>query len=238
MMLFCIYKTESRTSLIIAGFIVVMIFFRTHKKSIQRIIINFFTILLFCGMIILLNPFNNINLLRFKQVNTASIKKIFEITWENKNFEKYILFDNWYGDSTYSLNQIENLGMDASLYLRVSHWMQMIDGFIKYPLLGLGVSISGSAADGNYVRILCESGIFGIILWCILLYQIYKSLKGKTIISRIMMYSFITLIIGATLIDLFEASKVMMVFWFMLGVTYAYEDINEEEKNVEKYYYS
>ena len=178
----------------------------------------------------MLNPFNNIDLSRFEQINVASVKNIFEITWENKNFEKYILFDNWYGDSTYTLNQIENLGMDASLYLRVSHWMQMIDGLIKYPFLGLGVSISGSAADGNYIRILSESGILGITLWCILLYQIYRSLKGRRMVSKIMKYSFITLIVGATLIDLFEASKVMMIFWFMLGATYSYEDIKEEEE--------
>lgn len=229
-MLFCIYKTESRTSLIIAICIIGIIFFKTHRENIQKIVISILTVLLFGGIIILLNPFNNIDLSRFEQINVASVKNIFEITWENKNFEKYILFDNWYGDSTYTLNQIENLGMDASLYLRVSHWMQMIDGLIKYPILGLGISISGSAADGNYIRILSESGILGITLWCILLYQIYRSLKGRRMVNKIMKYSFITLIVGATLIDLFEASKVMMIFWFMLGATYSYEDIKEEEE--------
>lgn len=232
--LFCIYVTDSRSSLIISIFIVGIVFFKLAKKSIQQMIINISLILCILISFVFINPFKNIELSRFQTISFDGVKRIFEITWESKNFEKYVLYGSWYGDSRYTLNQIDSAGMDASLYLRISHWMQMIDGFLKYPILGLGVSISGSAADGNYIRILCESGILGTLAWIALLYYIYKSFDNRNMIDIIVKYGFISIVIGATLIDLFEASKVMMMFWFMLGIVYSYEQINKKEKEIKK----
>ena len=216
-----IYISQSRSSLIIALLIFILMFVKIKKISMEKFFIRFTVAIL--GIIIIFVAVNNqkIDLSRFDKINVSSIINIFEITWKSRSFEDYLKNNNWYGYSTYSLTTIENLGMDASMYVRISHWVQMIDGLCMSPILGLGVSISGTAADGNYIRILCESGILGIIAWFTLMWKIYKSLNTKQDMSRITRYAFISIAIGATLIDIFEASKVMMIFWFMLGVTYA-----------------
>lgn len=229
--LFCIYVTESRTSLIIALFIILFMFVKATKISTKKLAFSFLIIILIGITFTVGNPLNNIDLSRFESVNMSGIIKIFDITWEYKNFEQYLLTGSWYGDSPYSLTEVGRLGMDASLYARVSHWMQMIDGVLESPIIGLGASVSNGASDGNYIRILAESGILGLCIWCVLLYYIYKSLDSKNEFQKITKYALITLIIGAIVIDVFEASKVMMMFWFMLGVSYANEEVKNNTNN-------
>ena len=111
------------------------------------------------------------------------------------------------------------------MYQRFAHWMQLIDGWIRNPLLGCGVSVAGNAADGNYIKILVETGIVGLFLWLYLLCVIYKILVKK---RNWLLYSFITIILGAIFIDLFDSSKVIMLFWFLFGI-YLRRNFHDQE---------
>lgn len=234
MIVFDILISESRSSLLIGAFIILLMILKAKKVTIQKVVQRSFLVLLALIVIIVGISTNNINLERFENLSINSIIEMLKITWEYKSFDNYLATGDWYGYSPYTLTDITNMGIDASLYVRVSHWMQMIDGLIESPIVGLGASISGTAADGNYIRILCESGILGFVMWCNLLICIYKTLKDENNSAKtISKYAFISIVIGAVLIDIFEASKVMMTFWFMLGVTYAYtsiEDVKNESK--------
>ena len=123
------------------------------------------------------------------------------------------------------------MGYDGSLYQRVSHWMQLIDGWTTSPLIGVGVSVSGNSADGNYIKILVETGIIGLILWCILLKNIYMFLNKE---KNWLLFSYISVLLGSIFIDLFDSSKVIMTLWLLIGI-YFRRSFDKDEENIEKY---
>ena len=97
-------------------------------------------------------------------------------------------------------------------------------------------SISGGSADGNYIRILAESGILGIYTWIYMNYIIIKNAKGKIAKNKSMVivnYALISMLLGSIFIDVFESSKVMMTMWFLIGISFATED-KENNNNINK----
>lgn len=217
----CIFLSESRTSIVLEIFIIAFMLLKTKYffKYKKRIIISAFILVITCYFLA-----SFVDLSRFFNLSVEKTIFLIKYTWENKNFTLYNSTGYWYGNASLSISEMYNLGYDASSYARFSHWMQLIDGWIKYPIFGLGVSVSGGAADGNYIKILCETGIVGLVLWCLVLFNIIKFLKSK---NSFLYYSFISIIIGSLFIDLFDASKLMMLFWFSLGCLLNYERTNK-----------
>lgn len=210
----CIVVSQSRTSLVVEVVIAVLMLCKykiLKKESFVRAL---------CLIVLFLSPalfflFSKIDLTRFLNLSINKTIDIFRIAWKYRNFEEYVKFGNWYGDSPYSLTQMDYMGYDASSYQRFSHWVQLIEGWFKSPVLGCGASFAGNSADGNYIKILSESGIVGLVLWIYLLVIIYSFLRIK---DSWILFSFISLLLGAIFIDLFDSSKVIMMFWFMFGV--------------------
>ena len=223
---FCIVMSMSRTSLVIEVVIVLYMIMKSkiihNRKLVQKLLISGVCVLL--PVLFVVVP--KIDLSRFTTLSFSKTVYIFEFTWNYKNFDKYVSTGSWYGDSIYSLNQMDAMGYDGSLFQRVSHWMQLIDGWLSSPLIGTGVSISGNSADGNYIKILVETGLIGLVLWMLLLWKIYKILKRK---NNWLIYSFITIVLGAIFIDLFDSSKVIMTFWLLLGI-YLRSNYEEDKK--------
>lgn len=221
---FCIIVSASRTSLILEFFVVIYMLLKNrifkNKKIMQKITV--FSLFIVVPVSIFVIP--RMDFTRYINLSFNKTSDVVRYAWENKNFAKYVNTRSWFGNSYYTTTKIADMGYDDSLYVRVSHWMQLIDGWIHSPFIGLGVSIAGTACDGNYVKILTETGIFGLMIWLYLLYVIFKQLKY----SKWLKYSLITIVIGALLIDLFDASKVMMFFWFILGVFFSRNIQNNE----------
>lgn len=211
---FCIIISESRTSLILEFVIILYMLIKNNVFKNKKIMNNLIVIFAMTIIPIIVFIVPKIDLSRFINISFKKTNEIIEYAWNNKDFDNYVRTKSWYGNSNYTTTQIANMGYDDSLYVRISHWMQLIDGWMNSPLIGVGVSISGAACDGNYIKILVETGIIGLVVWIYLLFIINRSLKE----SKWLKFSFITLIIGASLIDLFDASKVMMFFWFLFGV--------------------
>lgn len=230
MIFLCIYMSESRTSLVIFVVMMVMMFFVYYKN--KKVKIATVTVGIIFALILGLGIFDLTDTLagtRFATIDLKSMVETIELTWKYKNFDKYVATGSWYGDNP----NIVNFNADKSFIIRVSHWMQLIDGFLRYPVLGAGASISQSAADGNYVRIIAESGILGIAFWLYLNFYIIKSTKNTrenkwNYVARYALYS---MLLGSIFIDVFEASKIMMAYWLILGITYA---INEKKHNKPK----
>lgn len=223
----CIYYSESRTSLIVLLIIVILMFFKFERNlKLKLLIIN-----IMCLILTLASFYNisiNIEKNRFVSINVKEMIKTTKDAWYTKNFENYILTGNWFGNNNLILSQES----DASYSVRVYHWMQLIDGVIKNPILGVGTSISGGSADGNYIRILAESGILGFTIWIYMNYYILKNTKKQMLKNKsvaIVRYALISMLLGAIFIDVFEASKVMMTMWFFIGISYATE--NKSESN-------
>jgi hypothetical protein len=110
---------------------------------------------------------------------------------------------------------------------RYVKWMRALNGFMLYPILGLGPSAFGTAVDGNYFRLIGENGIVGALAFIWLIYSVFSiSIKcrknylsniGAREYSEFIFISLVVLLLCAVFIDVFEASKIALLFWLLVG---------------------
>lgn len=119
---------------------------------------------------------------------------------------------------------------DISVATRLQvEWPRAIKAFLNYPVFGKGPSSITEATDNDYLRWLGEFGAVGTILFMTILgalfIQIWKasrlSIPDATLFWGILA-GFGGLLVNATYIDVFEASKVAFIFWMFMGMTVAY----------------
>lgn len=121
---------------------------------------------------------------------------------------------------------------DLSTSIRLNvEWPRAIRAFLKSPLLGTGYSSTTLATDNDYLRSLGEVGILGTIAFFFVFFRIIKSLVAKAWSKRNLDFRtvFVAGIIGAipasllnaVFIDIFEASKFAITFWFLVGFAVA-----------------
>ena len=119
---------------------------------------------------------------------------------------------------------------DRSSSIRfVVEWPRAIRAFFKNPLLGTGYSSITMATDNDYLRALGETGILGFTSFClilgsilVLIYRVVINIEKYNIIEKSFVagYSggFMGILINAVFIDIFEASKFAIIFWFISGI--------------------
>jgi hypothetical protein len=118
---------------------------------------------------------------------------------------------------------------DRSTNIRlVVEWPRAIRAFTKNPLLGTGYSSITLATDNDYLRLLGEVGILGALsflgLWLTIGLEFLKKLPYRKHFSGLEM-AFLCGITGGTLgvflnavfIDVFEASKFIILFMLLIG---------------------
>ncbi|MEK7450407.1 MAG: hypothetical protein AAB662_00535 [Patescibacteria group bacterium] len=107
-------------------------------------------------------------------------------------------------------------------------WPKTFDAFKRNIFLGSGFGSVSLAVDNNYLRILGESGLFGLIafisIFIIAVIYVRRLLpKVDSPIVRSFIIGFIAgsfgLALNAFLIDVFEASKIAFTYWLLMGVT-------------------
>ncbi len=130
-----------------------------------------------------------------------------------------------------------NVGLSAAIRLDAL-WPRALKAFKTNPLLGTGYSTltkesvsqftEAESTDNDYLRALGETGLlgllsfFGIIFYC--LYLVGRKLKKLEIDFK---FAFLSayiagtfgLLVNASYIDVFEASKVAFIYWAMTGIT-------------------
>lgn len=132
---------------------------------------------------------------------------------------------------------------DRSTSIRLNvEWPRAIRAFLKNPLFGTGYSSIGLATDNDYLRLLGEVGFLGFSAFILIIVRILAvfakvlPLKSLPIVEQ----GFISGIIGGTFgillngvfIDVFEASKVALVFWLLFALAvYTVKSIIYEQKN-------
>ncbi|MGB9882903.1 MAG: O-antigen ligase family protein [Microgenomates group bacterium] len=174
-------------------------------------------------------PVSNDNLNLFKQQIIQ--EKIKEATISGKvigekEIEKYI--------STLSANlkPVNTVVSDISFATRLQvEWPRAINAFKKNPLLGTGPSSITEATDNDYLRWLGETGILGTFTFLFILFNFLKKaffeIKNKLAKNNLPMIGFTfglgALLVNATYIDVFEASKVAYTFWLIAGLFIGYK---------------
>jgi len=216
--------SQSRISLlaclIVSSIIYLFIYKSPNKK---KITITGITIVTICGFLLI----NTSLLTRFKTIDINSTITTFKLAWENTDYNYY----KETGNINYNEKVLSSTN-DISYALRVSKWATLLKEAIKTPLFGLGLSVVGEAIDGNYVRLLVETGIIGLASWISLLIIILKeTLKFKeSKLSYLVFYGTLSLSIIAVFIDIFVSSKIIMLLWFLIGAMYAHS----EKKNIKE----
>lgn len=108
-------------------------------------------------------------------------------------------------------------------------WPNTIKAFKRNILLGSGYGAVSLAVDNNYLRILGEIGLLGFTAFFLIfltlgiyIKKIFPDIDSKLAKSFIIGFGAgtIGLALNATLIDVFEASKVAYIFWILMGVTF------------------
>jgi len=132
---------------------------------------------------------------------------------------------------TTNIKPVNSIVSDISFSTRLQvEWPRAIDAFLKNPVLGTGPSSITEATDNDFLRWLGESGLLGTILFLIILFSITfrllklskKTSQDDRQLSIGFIFSLIALLINATYIDVFEASKVAYTFWTVAGLFVGY----------------
>jgi O-antigen ligase len=121
-----------------------------------------------------------------------------------------------------------DIAEDRSLNIRLNaEWPRAYRSFFKNPFFGTGFSSIGLAVDNEYLRILAETGILGLFAFGLIFLRFFKTslpyLKnyqpsvGSAFIVAVTC-SVVSLLLDATFIDYFEASKIAMTVWLLLGL--------------------
>jgi hypothetical protein len=122
---------------------------------------------------------------------------------------------------------------DRSTSIRLNvEWPRAIRAFKINPFLGTGYSSIGLATDNDFLRMLGETGLLGFGAFVLIFARIgtyfIKGIQAKAKMSTLE-FAFIVSVaggiagtfVGAFFIDLLEASKFAILFWFMLGYAVA-----------------
>src|SRR3989344_2333006 len=106
-------------------------------------------------------------------------------------------------------------------------WPNALKIFKKNIFFASGYGSASLAVDNNYLRILAETGVLGIaaffaifLSFGIYIKKLLPNVESKTTRSFILGFiaGFIGLALNATLIDVFEASKIAFTLWILVGV--------------------
>jgi hypothetical protein len=117
---------------------------------------------------------------------------------------------------------------DRSTAIRFNaEWPRALRAFKKNLLLGTGYSSITLATDNDYLRLLGEVGLIGFASFCLIFIIAFNRIKSqlfskKKDFNQILVIGItggmLGFIANAIFIDVFEASKVAIYFWMLLGL--------------------
>ena len=115
----------------------------------------------------------------------------------------------------------------TSIRLNVE-WPRAIRAFVKNPLLGTGFSSITLATDNDYLRLLGETGLVGLVAFVTILLTLVRLILSRvakpinfglnTAWAAAFSGSFFGICLNAVFIDVFESSKFAILFWLMAGI--------------------
>ena len=131
-----------------------------------------------------------------------------------------------------------DLGVFRSLDIRLKvEWPKALTAFKRNPVTGMGYSSLGLATDNDWLRALGETGVVGLVMFVGIITVVGKQLliyskgnKTSFFVSRTALAVFFGFLINSLFIDVFEASKIAILFWLYFGIIVGYLNKNYEKK--------
>lgn len=108
---------------------------------------------------------------------------------------------------------------DPSLFIRLSKWRYLWEK-IKQEPLGFGPGYFGPSIDGFYIRMLAENGPLGLMLFLILLNNIFGRIYLNNSLKYAVPFAVMAIMIVAFIVDAFYFSRFAYWFWFVSGIFY------------------
>jgi O-antigen ligase len=142
------------------------------------------------------------------------------------------------GQNRSDVVEIGGIRLDTSTSDRIKSWYAASKDWMKEPLLGYGVT-GYKFIDAQYLRVLVETGIIGLLLFLILMGAIYKMayknfLSSKTSFNRGLTMGFLAgftgLLFHALGANTFIIVRIMEPFWFVTGMVILSNQIEDNEQ--------
>jgi len=157
------------------------------------------------------------NIIKVFQTKTESVLVVHPVLAADENIGE-VLADT-------ALRPIQQ---DVSTSIRFDvEWPRALRSFYKNPFLGTGYSSISLATDNEYLRALGETGILGFLAFISILIALGRGIyaryqKAKSNLDKILSLGalgvFAVFLISAIFLDVFEASKVAILFWAFTGI--------------------
>lgn len=154
------------------------------------------------------------------------VKKVDEYFFQKQSNKNGIQSENisvYFGDFLIKKAKAYDLSFTTRFQ---GEWPNTFEAFRRNIFLGSGYGSVSMAVDNNYLRILGESGLLGFIaffsIFVIAMVYINKLLpKVDSPVIKSFIVGFVAgsfgLAINASLIDVFEASKIAFTYWLLMG---------------------
>jgi O-antigen ligase len=122
--------------------------------------------------------------------------------------------------------QVGGVRLDTSLSARLKSWQEGIQDWTRHPLLGYGVT-GYAFLDAQYVRVLLESGVFGLAAFGYLLFAVFRLVRSvwdqvsdplhRGLVSGFLA-GYLGLLFHALGANTFIIVRIMEPFWFVVGL--------------------
>lgn len=213
-----IVLTRSRTSLMLGLMLMLLILlFSIRKKSSRFVKIGTAVVVaavmiagaLFLTGVVKLDRFSGVNLNEYAENLRSNI--------ENGDLQQYA--EN-IRNNTPEEEAIQQWIPDGSASIRFYKWGAAIDGFRQFPLFGYGTGVT-HVIDGNYVKLLGETGLIGLLLYLGMFICFMRAVwvvRKQVPAAKSVFWMMVSILIGALFIDMFEASKPMEMLWLAFGL--------------------
>ena len=213
-----IWLSSSRTSLIVGMLLTVLILLFSLRKSTPGLLKAFafggIALFLLAGILFATGA---VELGRFGVINLSEYAETMQTTLANGNLPEYAkMVRAGISESTAIPAGIA----DPDVYARFFKWGAAMDGFRQSPFFGYGTGVT-EVMDGNYIKLLGENGIIGLLLW-LGMYGYYMRVvwkaRWKALPGRSVFWMMVSVLLASFAIDMFEASKPMEMLWLWIGL--------------------
>ena len=227
--------SRSRSSLVIGALLVLMAVFFPIRGTISRarlIAGGYGGILLLAAVTVVFTGIIGWELVgRFGSISPDDFTRYWAEFLRRGDFSRYreMIRTNWFEfDAISTLGYLDRIS-DWSLATRYLKWGAALDGFRLNPLLGYGTGVT-HVMDGNYIRLLAETGILGTGLWLFFYGYFMRTVRkacGRSVLSKALWLMMLSILLNSVLIDMFDASKPMEMMWLLVGGVIAFGSIGK-----------
>ena len=217
--------SKSRSSLIVGIVVILLIVYFPIRSRVsgRRLLIGGLGILAFlsAGILFTAGILKWSTIGRFGTVKPDELAGNLGIVMQRGNFPQYVSLLREGVAEMDAIDELRYLDIvtDWSAAVRFLKWFAATDGFRLNPVLGYGTGVT-HVMDGNYIKLLAETGIAGTVLWLGFygyFMRAVSKVRRRTRLGKALLVMMASILLNSLLIDMFEASKPMEMLWLMVG---------------------